>query len=440
MANNRKAFKLTELFQVPHSPKLSVPSSSIAMPDNFVGIELELEGSRLPTRMTGWQVKQDGSLRQGLEYVTNGPVVGSGIIDALDKFNETLVANRTEVLPSARTSTHVHLDFSQERDTINLIQDWLAAYYLIEDCFFGFTDIDRKYVGYCAPWRDHKISLFDILKARSLQEAYGALENCGRYVGANVASLKKYGTIELRHSALIYRTEEVVRWINLGLRLKKFVYDNCSIDKSIVDVLQETGLPAFVKTVLAGEERLYQFVDYPEMEVRLRELTTVLPSNGSDVTPRTMVSWSASLLNLNKNPVMGARPAALKKSALKRAEMAEQVAAQAREEIVPEVRLEWDRAIEAAVDYFQPEDAPVNAAPPRQDVAAGRQAQWNAGNPFREPPIARNRPVVQRRGAVGPGGMMYYVDEAVGVRRMQNIVQELNRNIVRDQGPQEPEE
>src|SRR5690242_19109605 len=85
--------------------------------DKF-GLELELEGRNVAmadVAVKGWGRHQDGSLRgESVEYTTIGAVTFENakklVTDLFKKFEE----NKVKIKDSIRTSTHVHLNFSDK--------------------------------------------------------------------------------------------------------------------------------------------------------------------------------------------------------------------------------------------------------------------------------------------------------------------------------------
>ena len=75
------------------------------------GIEIEVEGQDLPNHRTKfWDTVEDGSLRNGLEYVINGAISHKDVVPALEELQKAFDDEESELSFSFRTSVHVHMN------------------------------------------------------------------------------------------------------------------------------------------------------------------------------------------------------------------------------------------------------------------------------------------------------------------------------------------
>src|SRR5690554_4529121 len=101
--------------------------------ENSVGIEIELEGS-LPQSIDSsmstpyWNVKPEGSLRGGYEYVFRKPLLPQDSQEALSRLVKTL--NDYSPKCTIRTSTHIHVNVDPY--TQRQVYQILGVYYLLE--------------------------------------------------------------------------------------------------------------------------------------------------------------------------------------------------------------------------------------------------------------------------------------------------------------------
>lgn len=356
MSRNELQNRVTKLFAVT-SPKVHVKSDMFEVSDNFIGLEHEIEGAaaRDPGKaiIDWWHAHVDNSLRGGVEWVTRGPMMGAELFKAIEVFSDW--AFKTKPEDSFRTSTHVHIDFSQERDTLFVIQDFLSGYYILEDAFFAFGNESRKFNGYCIPFSKAEMELVGVLNATDEYTFKDALSACNRYYGCNPASLAQHGTIEFRHLPLTFQKEKLIDWINIILRLKKFVLNNSSTETTVLDRIKQEGVSNFAEYVFGK----YYDASKPEFDVgtMLKKLSFMEVA----VTAKLMEK-----LDFSKNPLVGS----LLKS---KKEMAKGVldAPQGQDmfvgEPVPEQRLGTDGG-----DTVEP------------DMAARRTIRWT-GNMANEP-------------------------------------------------------
>lgn len=263
-------------------PELHVMSQEYAVSDNFIGVEQEVENIAPRAYKTvngycgpqGWKAVADHSLRDGIELILRGPKVGQDLTNSLLAFEEWF--NKHKPGASFRTSTHVHIDFSQPRDTLFLIQDFLMGYFLLEEAFFAFGDPARRYTGYCVAYQDTDEELTHVLRASTRQEMYAAVRTMNRYYACNVQALSTHGTIEFRHLPLTVSTARLQHWINLILRLKRFMLAHVSTAKNCLDAIGELGTTRFVMEVLGPlADELLPSINLDEVGRRLCYLRTV---------------------------------------------------------------------------------------------------------------------------------------------------------------------
>lgn len=243
------------------APAVALPDSRFIIPDQYVGIELEMEGlAKVPKWPPFWTRHDDGSLRNGLELVTDGPKMGTSLVEALDSIAEFFHAQRNRTLSSFRTSTHVHLDFTRSTkygedvlgaDTLYKAQNVALLYYALEPAFYAVAGKDRELTGYCYSLGASVIDFVEWLASSRGQFR----RDTSRYYGLNFSSLVKFGTMEFRHMPLIKDTKEITRWVNVLMRLKRHVY----IALSTTDSPEYLSDPDALRA--AGE---YVFAEYPD--------------------------------------------------------------------------------------------------------------------------------------------------------------------------------
>jgi hypothetical protein len=224
--------KKTSLQGVLNRPALCVskPDEFWPIPDQFVGVEIELEGQSAKEvaahRNNGrpfWAEHEDGSLRGGIEYVLAQPTMGNTLREAIHYF----FRNFKTFTESPRTSIHVHLNMLQENETLEGLKNMVVLYYMFENAFFIIADENRKWNGYCNPFEDNPPEVMaTILGVPDVEELRGSLavsagRNTNRYYGLNINSLQKYGTLEFRHLPLVRDEERLFSWIKLLMELKK---------------------------------------------------------------------------------------------------------------------------------------------------------------------------------------------------------------------------
>lgn len=184
---------------------------------NKFGIELELEGrgvglNDIATR--GWGRHHDGSLRgESVEYATQGSAdfdeSQKRVTELFKKFKD----NKVKFNDSIRTSTHVHLNFSDKRvkDMIN----FFALFTMLEEVLQYYSGEDRKGNLFCISTREAEGImgvLFDGVAKGDLSRFAG---DRYKYAACNLSSLYKFGTVEVRTMKGATSAEQVNTWLSI---------------------------------------------------------------------------------------------------------------------------------------------------------------------------------------------------------------------------------
>lgn len=184
----------------------------------YMGVELELENVNTQLAPAGWEAHQDQSLRNGIEFVTRGPIAGSRLARVLTAyFGSGITANN-----SPRTSTHIHVNASDL--LIGQLRTMMTLSFIAETALFDIIGRSRKYCGYCMPLREMSPQRFrKFLTTTSINEFAGTLggRNEDKYYGFNVNSVRKHGTVEFRYFAGGPTQEELVSWMDYCIGIKK---------------------------------------------------------------------------------------------------------------------------------------------------------------------------------------------------------------------------
>lgn len=209
-------------------------TSSLVNSDLLFGVELELEGCthelpesggvsivgshRLPT---GLLAHKDGSLRNGGIELVTAPVRGANLV-TLVEFICTL-ANKAGWTPSNRAGLHIHINVQDL--TIEKYLNLLKLYTLVEPCFFNAAGYERGGSIYCKSWWHGAAN--DELKSCMRTIATGRFYGVrSRYLGLNINSISKYGTVEFRHKHSTTDAAEILAWINMIARLYNYAMAN----------------------------------------------------------------------------------------------------------------------------------------------------------------------------------------------------------------------
>jgi hypothetical protein len=184
---------------------------------DLFGIELELEGrgvglQDIATR--GWQRHNDGSLRgESIEFTTSGGKSFEESQKLVKELFKKFKDNNVKFNNSIRTSTHVHLNFSDK--PIKAAINFFVLFTLLEEVLQYYSGEDRKGNVFCLSSRDAE----GIVQVLSEALATGNLHQFSgdryKYAACNLCSLFKFGTIEIRTMRGAKSEEEVNNWLSI---------------------------------------------------------------------------------------------------------------------------------------------------------------------------------------------------------------------------------
>lgn len=217
--------------------KLNAPVRNTSYKESL-GIEIELEGTNLPTAGyldaivsssgAAWSVKQDGSLRGGLEYVLSKPC-DSGEVDYLVRglFN-VFEQRKTKLALSNRCSLHVHYNVGGLK--VNSLTSVIALWTVFEEPLLRWWGDARYKNHFCLSSKDESANVKawqSFLTDGRLPEETGL-----RYTALNLVAIKKYGSVEFRGGGGVDNPDKAIVWI-------RFLYALCEYAKAKYNNPQE---------------------------------------------------------------------------------------------------------------------------------------------------------------------------------------------------------
>lgn len=221
--------------------KLYKEDDSFVSNIDAVGVEVEVENVRyftknnsdldLPDIFSTWTPVEDGSLRNGTEFIFKEPYKGATIshsLNLLNDFFKKYTLNGKPAKVSERCSVHVHLDVRDFND--KELTNLTFIYMLFERVLFHHINPTRAKNNYCRPLTDStfKQTLWKLLSystrdddSKSLSDIFYIVKaECDKYSAFNVLPIAKYGSVEFRHHHGTLDMSEIKEWINIILALK----------------------------------------------------------------------------------------------------------------------------------------------------------------------------------------------------------------------------
>jgi hypothetical protein len=192
-----------------------------------LGIEIEVEGRKLPRRITGWNTDYDGSLvGESYEYVLEKPMSLADAMGAVDNVCKAYDDAGSTVKDSVRCGVHVHVN--AQRLSIPQLYNFMTLYSMFEGVLLAYCGPYRDGNLFCLPLNKSPL-LLNALRYAAQNKEFGML--CSdeyRYCAMNVKALGQYGSLEFRALRGGSDLTRVKSWASLLLHLSEVAckYDN----------------------------------------------------------------------------------------------------------------------------------------------------------------------------------------------------------------------
>ena len=213
------------------------------------GIELELEGCGVALRdvaTRNWLRVEEGSLRgENIEYVFSTPgdfIESQKRVDALFRlFKKHNVALKN----SYRTSTHVHLNFCDK--SVKQAINFFLLHTVVEEILQYYCGDQRTGNLFCLSCRDNENLLELLDDAVFKHQTFEQFNDHVRYNAANLASLRKFQTIEIRTMRGADSAEQVKQWLDILRQLYEYsCREDCPPPWKLCENLSYLGVEGFL--------------------------------------------------------------------------------------------------------------------------------------------------------------------------------------------------
>jgi len=232
--------------------------------DGDVGIEIEVEGERLPKLDKYWKNEHDGSLRgpENIEYVLERPMSLKDARIALKYLSVQYNKNDSNVHDTVRAGVHVHINV-QDLNIVELY-NFMTLYLILEEVLVKRGGQYREGNLFCLRACDADYLLSCIQNAAETKNFRSLVTDQLRYASMNVKALGTYGSLEFRAMRgtrdldLIYNWAEVL----LGLREEAKKYDS---PERIIEGFSEGEAEQFLRTALGAHAESYMCGGFERM-------------------------------------------------------------------------------------------------------------------------------------------------------------------------------
>lgn len=281
--------------------KVSEIEVDLPLPDRLIGIEIEAErtnNSVFNTRPpTGWTSVGDGSLRDGVEFKLVNPLSGMALAGAIRSFFSEFTLERRHT-----SSTHIHVDMLEEEVSMDTLQTLFLLAFMTEEVLYQIGDAGRKSCGFTNPLtyltdlqiaaltlgqEEYNSKYHEVVSVhaggRALSEFdffSDVMSNANRYVGLNVQSLWRYGSVEFRYFPTPENEEQLLNWIRL---VQSYVKAAQTVDSKIAleAIMQNESLyREFIDTFFyPWKELFYSHAEYGHAKTKLNYALTLAESS-----------------------------------------------------------------------------------------------------------------------------------------------------------------
>lgn len=186
-----------------------------------IGVEIEVEGTRLPQPGRFWDTTRDSSLREdgSYEYVLKKPSSKEDTLKALQYLDECYKESNTEVDDSVRAGVHVHIN-CQDLNILELY-NFLVLYLMFEEVLVKFCGDSREGNLFCLRSKDAEYLVHAIQNAIISRNFSEFKDDDLRYASVNVKALTTYGSLEFRSMKGTRDMAHINTWVEILLHLRE---------------------------------------------------------------------------------------------------------------------------------------------------------------------------------------------------------------------------
>lgn len=220
-----------------------------------IGIEIEIEGNRLPTvNNKYWHSKRDGSLRgEALEYVLTAPIDRKDLDNAMALLTGEFRTANSTLIPSERCGVHVHLNVQEY--TPDELMKFATLYLILEEILVKYCGSSREGNLFCLRVQDAEYIISSLIRARRINAWNELTRDNIRYAAINFTAIRKYGSVEFRSMRTDKDLSTVKEWTLLLLALKDRAAEFSST-QAIVEGFSSIGAKAFLHSIFGDMAKL----------------------------------------------------------------------------------------------------------------------------------------------------------------------------------------
>jgi hypothetical protein len=233
-------------------------------PGEKFGLELELEGHNVGLQdvaIRGWGRHADNSLRgESIEYVTAGALEYEGTIKSIINLFAKFKEHRIKFNDSIRTSTHVHLNFSDKKTKQAI--NFFCLFTVLEELLQYYSGEDRKGNLFCISSREAEGIINELARCVAAGDFHRFAGDKYKYAACNLSTLYKFGTLEVRTMKGATSAEQITAWVSILNDMYKYSLNMVS-PADLVTKLSELGADGFMKMIFTPENYKELMLHFP---------------------------------------------------------------------------------------------------------------------------------------------------------------------------------
>ena len=202
-----------------------------------VGVEIELEGVQGTRnfRSEYWEVKADGSLRNGHEFVMRGPTGGVDLRNALVEIDAFLHGKNPD--GNWRCSTHVHLDVRSLN--CQQLKHLILIYAVLEKFLFKLSGIHRYKNNFCCALgfaqQQLKVLANSWNKETTMDFTNSLVGGWDKYSALNLLPMTHFGSVEFRMSEAKWSKGKLGLLCNRFLAMRQLAVDWAGTEDELIE-------------------------------------------------------------------------------------------------------------------------------------------------------------------------------------------------------------
>lgn len=238
---------------------MAIPHRRLANGD--IGLEIEVEGRRLPIPENYWRVDRDGSLRgeESFEYVLQRPSSLEEVERALNHLDKLYINNKTRVDETVRAGVHVHINCQQL--SVMELYNFFVLYLVLENVLIKYCGEYREGNLFCLRCQDAEALLYRLIeaaKSRMFRQLFH--DDDMRYASMNVKALGDYGSLEFRAMRSTRDLQAILEWVKILLNLRE-VAKKFENPARIIEEVSIAGRKEFLERCLGPHAEFFNKVD-----------------------------------------------------------------------------------------------------------------------------------------------------------------------------------